>query len=205
MTYVRGTAPWIVFALLSEVGWQWGALSGFLVAAWTVLHSHAKGTPAAALIMEISGVLYFAALAAVAFCRPHSSLDTFNGGLSFAWLALVAWGSLVWRRPFTLPIARTRTPKELWSTPQFLRTNMIVTSVWAVSFTVSATSVGWCEATGAGALPRAVCQLLCLIAGAVFTVRYTARVRARREAEAAERASRVLSVLLLSAPARAAD
>ncbi|MET8629255.1 hypothetical protein ABZW30_36905 [Kitasatospora sp. NPDC004669] len=189
MTYVRGMAPWVVFALLSEVGWQWGALGGFVVAVWTVLHGYAKGTPTSALIIEISGVVYLAALAAVAFRWPHSALDTYNGGLSFAWLALIAWGSLIWRRPFTLPIARTRTPRRLWSTPGFFRTNVIVTTVWAMSFTVSAGFVGRCEATGAGTLPRAVGQLLCLIAAAVFTARYSARVRARRAAaEAVERA-----------------
>jgi hypothetical protein len=53
-------------------------------------------------------------------------------------LGVIAWASLAIRRPFTLGIAKQSTPGELWGRPEFLRVNVIITLVWAVSFTLGA-------------------------------------------------------------------
>ena len=40
------------------------------------------------------------------------------------------------RRPFTLQYAREGTPKETWTTPEFIRVNYVITAVWAAAFAV---------------------------------------------------------------------
>ncbi len=39
-------------------------------------------------------------------------------------------------RPFTLQYARESVPTEFWNNPEFLRTNYIITGVWALAFGV---------------------------------------------------------------------
>jgi hypothetical protein len=62
-----------------------------------------------------------------------------GGSLANGTLALISLISLAIRRPFTLGIAKQTTPREFWDLPEFLKVNMIITSVWAASFVVAAT------------------------------------------------------------------
>jgi hypothetical protein len=51
-------------------------------------------------------------------------------------LLLIVLVSLALRRPFTLQYAREQVPEEFWSSPQFVRTNYVITAVWALAFAV---------------------------------------------------------------------
>jgi len=51
-------------------------------------------------------------------------------------LLLVVLVSIAIRRPFTLQYAREGTAREIWNTPAFIRTNYIITAVWALAFAV---------------------------------------------------------------------
>ncbi|MEI9997899.1 MAG: hypothetical protein WDO13_01360 [Verrucomicrobiota bacterium] len=42
--------------------------------------------------------------------------------------------SLAIRQPFTLQYAREKVAPELWGSPVFVRTNDIITAVWAAAF-----------------------------------------------------------------------
>ncbi len=53
-----------------------------------------------------------------------------------AGLLLIVLASLVMRRPFTLQYARERVAPELWGEPEFVRTNYVITAVWALAFAV---------------------------------------------------------------------
>ena len=39
-------------------------------------------------------------------------------------------------RPFTLQYAREQVAPELWASPEFIRTNYVITAVWALAFAV---------------------------------------------------------------------
>jgi hypothetical protein len=54
-------------------------------------------------------------------------------------LLLIVLVSIAIRRPFTLQYAREQTPPEIWNAPEFIRTNYVITAVWALAF---ATMVG---------------------------------------------------------------
>ena len=179
MNYLRGFIPWIAFAVISTAGWQWGALSGLVIGVVLLAGQRRSGVASDALILEISTVVYFAALTALAFAAPNSPLHPYSGVLSFGWLALTAWGTLAVRRPFTLGIARRSTPPEMWHTPVFLRVNVVITSVWAAAFTLTAIAIAICVASGLGSAASITCQVIGFVVPAVFTARYPKIVQAR--------------------------
>jgi len=185
MSYLRTFAPWIVYALISgdsPSSKLWGALAGFVASLVVLIDQHRRGSRPDALIIEIGSGVFFAALAAFVFVTPRSGLLDYATALSSAALAVIAWVSLAIHRPFTLGIAKQSTPSTVWDRPLFRRTNVIITTVWAASFTLSALALAVVVRDGEGTLARSVVQVLAFVIPMVFTVRYAAAVRARAAA-----------------------
>ncbi|MFB7498196.1 hypothetical protein ACFC09_26530 [Streptomyces sp. NPDC056161] len=183
-SYLRGFIPWIAFAAVSSFGWQWGALTALILGVYLLGKQRRAGVAADALVLETSTVVYFVLLTALAFAVPGSSLRHYAGVASFSWLALTAWGTLAARHPFTLGIARQGTPRAFWDTPQFLRVNVVITTVWALCFTLTAIAVAVLVAAGGGTLATTLTQVAGFVVGAVFTARYPKIMQARYAARA---------------------
>jgi hypothetical protein len=49
-------------------------------------------------------------------------------------LLLIVIVSMAIGRPFTWQSAREQVPSELWDRPEFIRTNYVITGVWALAF-----------------------------------------------------------------------
>jgi hypothetical protein len=49
-------------------------------------------------------------------------------------LTVIALGSMLFKRPFTMDYAKKHVPEALWTHPRFVRKNYIITGVWAVYF-----------------------------------------------------------------------
>ncbi|WP_157556337.1 hypothetical protein [Nocardia acidivorans] len=64
-------------------------------------------------------------------------------------LAVIAGVSPALRNPFTLPIAKQSTPRELWDHPGFIRTSYVITSVWAASFAIGCVALALLAHLGA--------------------------------------------------------
>jgi hypothetical protein len=184
MNYLRGFVPWIAFAVVSSFGWQWGALAGLVLGLWLVAQARKTGAAADSLILEGSTVVFFAALTAFAFARQDSAVQDWTGALSTGWLAATAWATLAVKRPFTLGIARRQVPAEIWDNPVFLRINVVITSAWAVAFTVTSGILAAVSAAGLGQAVSIPVQVAGFVLPALFTARYPDRVRARAAAAA---------------------
>ncbi|MER7984864.1 hypothetical protein ABTY53_04570 [Streptomyces noursei] len=178
MNYLRSFIPWLVFAGVSAAGWQWGALAGLVASVALLIADRAAGLDLESRLLEYGTIVYFAVLSAVAFARPDSGLEVYSSALSVGWLALIAWVSLAVRRPFTMAIARRMAPPEVWRTPLFRRINAVITSAWALSFTLSAAAQVVIAAYGLGA----VISVLVQIAGFVLPLRFTAAYPDRAQA-----------------------
>ncbi|MCF3100267.1 hypothetical protein IPZ58_01515 [Streptomyces roseoverticillatus] len=179
MNYVRGFIPWIVFAVVSSAGWQWAAVAGLVAGVGLLVKEYKAGVAGESLILECSTVCYFAALVALAFALPHSELRQYGGAMSLGWLALTAWATLAVSRPFTTGIAKRQAPPAVWDTPVFRRINVVITSVWAASFTVTAAVLALVSAQGLGSEVSVPIQVAGFVLPAVFTARYPERARAR--------------------------
>jgi hypothetical protein len=162
VSYLRGFLPWIVFAVVSSVAWQWAALIALATSVFFMAKDRRAGVTADAQILNFGTIAFFGVLTVVAFAAPHSPLQTYESGLSSAWLALIAGVSLLVRQPFTLGIA----------------------AVWASSFAVSAVATFLCEATNASTLPRIIVQILGFGVPASFTHFYVKAARAAAAAAA---------------------
>lgn len=184
MGYLRSFLPWIAFAVVATgIDWRYGALAGLVLSAGLVARECRAGHPADRFVIELGSAVFFALLAALAFAAPDSPFEPYSTALSLGWLALTAWGSLAVRRPFTLGIARTMVPPAVWDNPVFLRTNMIITAVWAASFTVNAALLAVLLSAAPHALAGIIAVKVCGFAlPVVFTTRYSRAVAARRQA-----------------------
>src|SRR6185437_14343639 len=87
-------------------------------------------------VLEAGTMILFGGLAAYAFLAnvvwsiPAVRLRVDAG------LLLIVLISMMIRQPFTLQHAREQVARELWGEPAFLRTNYVITGVWAAAFVV---------------------------------------------------------------------
>jgi hypothetical protein len=187
MHYLRSFAPWIVYAVVAtQLDWRPSALIGLVIAGLLVIWEIATGAKPDSMVIELSAATYFAVVSVFAFLDPDSPLHNHLLALSSAWLALTAWGSLAIGRPFTLGIARQMVEPEHWGNPIFRRTNIIITAVWAISFTVEGIAVAVItELAPRAAAPVVALRIAAFTVPAVFTVRHSAIARTRAERLAA--------------------
>ncbi|KPI08114.1 hypothetical protein ACIQWL_16280 [Streptomyces mirabilis] len=179
MGYLRGFIPWIVAGVVSSFDWRWGAIAGLVSGLLLLLQDRLRGVGLDALILEISTVVYFVVVGAVAVADPGSALADHTDVVSFGWLAATAWGTLAIRRPFTLGIAKRQTPPEYWDMPEFVRVNNHITSAWGAGFTFIGVSLAVCGAVDAPAWVGIAAHVAGLVGPAVFTKVYPARAQAR--------------------------
>ena len=128
-------APFIAFALVERaLGSFPGLLAGALVS--VVLLARELAARRMPKIIEIGSALLFGSLALYAgltgteFSVMAGRLVV-DGGLLLVMLVSLAIGV-----PFTLQYAREQVPSEFWDAPAFRRTNVVVTSVWALAMAV---------------------------------------------------------------------
>lgn len=181
MPGLLGFAPWIVYGIIATSDeWRWGAIVGLVTALLLVMLDKRKGKAWDEMVIESSAAIFFACVTVLSLIDPDSPLTPYGPALVNVWLAGTAWGSILIRKPFTLGIARTMTPPEVHSTPQFYQVNAVITAVWAASFTVAAGALAWVLTVA----PHATVVVIAVKAAsfvlpALFTVRYPKYVRAK--------------------------
>ena len=129
-------APFIVFVLVDRsIGPTEGLIAGALVSA--ALLARDWVTPGRTLkILEIGTVLLFGALALYAVLGgPTWSIIGVRLCVD-AGLLLIVLISIAVRRPFTLQYAREQAAPDFWENPDFVRTNYVITGVWALAFLI---------------------------------------------------------------------
>jgi hypothetical protein len=85
-------------------------------------------------------------------------------------LLLIVLISMAIGRPFTLQYAREQVPQEHWSNPVFVRTNYVISAVWALAFAVMVVAE-W-SLLYVPALPRRV-GIIAIIAALIGAVKFT--------------------------------
>jgi hypothetical protein len=193
MYYVMGFAPWIIWAVLSGSNWRVGLCAAALAALVLVIRACRRHD-----LDLLTGVtfLFFAVMTVIALADPKSGLHDWTTALSAGALAVIAWGSLAVRQPFTLSIAKKQVPEEAWGHPLFIRTNDVITAVWAGAFTLSCLACALIVHTNPkDSTALIVAQVLGFAVPMGFTVLYSNRAKAKGEAltRQAEREGQVQS------------
>lgn len=128
-------APFVIFALLDRIVGPTAALaagavtSAALVARDLAVSRHMK-------ILELGTFVLFSGLALYTLLsQAHWSVIGVRLCVD-AGLLLIVLGSIAAKRPFSLQYARQHVAPELWDRPEFIRTNYVITAVWALAFLV---------------------------------------------------------------------
>ncbi|MCB2186119.1 MAG: hypothetical protein KQJ78_06855 [Deltaproteobacteria bacterium] len=127
-----------------------------------------------------AGLLFFAAAAVLVLGFENQWTVRHMGVLANGALAIATWLTLAVKKPFTLHYAREHTEPVLWDNPIFIRTNLIISAVWGLAFTLN-TGLAWGKMHGFF-LPDLGYELITyslMVGAALFTSKYPARVRAR--------------------------
>lgn len=184
MQFLLGFAPFIVFAALTRVSVSlalWLALAaGFALGIRNFLHKRELR------LLDCGSIVLFGGLALLAgFILPGISIGavrlTVNGGLT-----ILAFASIIFRRPLTLPYAREQVAAALWSTPHFLTLNYRISTAWMAAFAAMAvadvlTLLSYLPLSGDIAI-----GLVALVLAIVFTLRAAAASPSHSPADAAQ-------------------
>lgn len=128
-------SPWLSFLIIAH-GSMFRLKLGIIVAAViTVIMAVTKMHRG--VIMWV-GLLFFSyALVAVLLLNNMWTVKNM-GVLANGALALGTWVGIALKRPFTQEYAREHTDPSLWDNPLFMRTNYLLTTMWALVFTINA-------------------------------------------------------------------
>lgn len=129
-------SPFIIFSLIDRlIGPTEGLVAGALSSA--ALLARDWVTPGKVpKILEIGTVILFGGLA----------IYTVTTGTTWSivgvrlcvdtGLLLIVLSSVAIRNPFTLQYAREQVEAEFWNSPEFIRTNYVITCAWALAFII---------------------------------------------------------------------
>src|ERR1700733_10588109 len=135
MGVLLGFAPFVAFALLSRfVPASISLWSAAAVSAMLILRQKTRG--GSMKILEVGTFVLFAALGTYALVRGNiwdipTVRSVVDGGL-----LLIILLSVVVGRPFTLQYAREQVSASVQDSPRFIRTNYIITAIWALAMAV---------------------------------------------------------------------
>ncbi|MGF6881531.1 hypothetical protein ABIA39_002221 [Nocardia sp. GAS34] len=178
--YARSFLPWIVFAVVSGFDVRAGAVAGLAAALILLINERRSGMPWDALILDISTGAYMLVIAVLACAAPHLAVLQYGTALSFGWLAVTAWFGLAIGRPFTTGIARRQVDEFIATTPLFRRINVVITTVWAICFTLDAVTLTVLQMRYPHATtPLLIAKFGFFVLAAVFTARYPDIARRR--------------------------
>lgn len=176
-------APFIVFALIDRfLGPTGGLIAGALVSAALLVRDWI--TPGRApKILEIGTTLLFGGLALYAVLgRATWSVIGVRLCVDAGLLAIVLISMAV-GCPFTLQYARERVAPEFWSSPEFIRTNYVITAIWGLAFAVMVIAeLALLYLPGVSPRIGIIAIILALVGAVKFTGWYPERVRARTAA-----------------------
>jgi hypothetical protein len=127
------------------------------------------------------GLLFFTAATVAVIAFEDTWTLRHLGVLANGALAAAAWLTIVVGKPFTLDYAKDHVDPSLWKDPQFVRSNTLITAIWAAAFTINASlAFGKMEKAGLPDLGYELVSYALLVATAVFTVWYPAYLRRKR-------------------------
>ncbi|MFJ5214615.1 hypothetical protein ACIP98_07865 [Streptomyces sp. NPDC088354] len=130
--------PWIAFDIVAGPStWELAALVGLVASVVLSVPDVAHGS---VKLLDVTGIVFFTVVSLLGLSLDRQDLlwlETYAQVLANAVIAAVALGSLAFV-PFTEQYARESTPREVWGTPAFQRTNRVLTLVWGGVFLVTA-------------------------------------------------------------------
>lgn len=129
-------APFILYVILERfVGIKEGLIAATITSA-ALLARDAMSHKRSLKILELGTFILFGALTIYTLIAGAAwSLFAVRLRVDIG-LLLIVLISMAIRQPFTLQYAREQVASDLWTSPEFVRTNYIITAVWALAFAI---------------------------------------------------------------------
>jgi hypothetical protein len=180
MAIVLAFAPFIIFAALERLAGPVAGLSVGAVVSVILLLRDWMTSGHSPKILEVGTALLFCGLALYAIWGSASWSVIGIRLCVDVGLLLIVLVSMAVGRPFTLQYAREQVAPEFWSSPSFIRTNYIISGVWALAFAVMVIAE-LVLLYAPNLSPRAgiIAIILALVGAVKFTGWYPERVRAK--------------------------
>jgi hypothetical protein len=178
MSMLLGFAPFAAFAVLDHFAGSLVGLAGAAFLSLAIILRDVLGRKRPPKLLEVSSLVLFGGLAVFTFAtRFVWTVVTVRLAVD-AGLFLAVVLSLAIGRPFTLVYAKEQTSPEVWTTPGFIRVNVILTSAWAAAFGVMVASdmlMAWVPSVPLTV--GVVTTIAALGAAMTFTMKYPERVQ----------------------------
>ncbi len=132
-------APWIAFLIIAQ-GSLFRLQLGLVVALalsvlMGVLRLH-RG------VILWAGLSFFAGATIAVVVLDNIWTAQHMGVLANGALAASSWATIAIGKPFSLDYAREHSDPALWERPDFIRANVVITALWAMTFTANA-ALAW--------------------------------------------------------------
>ncbi len=128
-------APWLILKIISDLPFgnpltmlQIAIVTATLVSLYQSRKSTVRG------FIYWGNLFFFALSLLLVVILPQAWFITKMGLFSQLMLNFITWGSILFKKPFTLDYAKEHVPQELWNHPVFLQKNYIITGVWGCYF-----------------------------------------------------------------------
>lgn len=129
-------APFLVFAVVDRIfGSESGLVAGAIVAL-LLLFRDVFIAKRAVKILDVGTAVLFSGLSLYSLAaRPEWSVIAVRLCVDSG-LLLIVLTSILAGKPFTLQYAYEQVAPEFWKSPEFRKTNFMISGVWAVAFAV---------------------------------------------------------------------
>ena len=163
---------WVVYGTLAGMR-HWSAAVVFGLLASTGLLSLTASFHVKVKLLDWVLLAYFVIAALATFAARAAVFPIYSSVVIWVLYACVTWISILVGAPFTVQYARESVPPEHWSSPDFVQSNRIISTVWGVAFVVNIVLVSIALKPPCNPLLIGVlAPLLMMGASAVFTWRY---------------------------------
>ena len=180
-----GFVVWVVYGILYALGHWTAAAVAALAIMLAIVAS--ENRIANVKIIDLTSLGFFVLALIMRLTVGDQVFNRYHIILVWGVFAVVTWVTTLIGFPFTLQLARERTPREVWSEPLFHRVNLRLTTVWGVIFTLDTTLA--IVALG-GSYVRMLSVIIpgaSMIFGYAFSRIYLARYRSRFGPSAGQR------------------
>lgn len=132
LNLIAGFIPWIVFDLLPKTNQHQAIFAMIFVLIFTLATNYKYIKKF--YILPCATVLFFlvAVVTVIVFRINWIVIHTWIA--TNIMLSLIAWGSILLKKPFTIQYAKEQVPKTHWSHPIFIFINNFLTATWGVIF-----------------------------------------------------------------------
>jgi hypothetical protein len=129
-------APFIAFAVVDRlIGSTEGLLAGAAVSLALLVRDRTSGAREIKILDAGTAVLFCGLACFAVMAKPDWSIVAVRLVVDTG-LLLIVLLSLAIGKPFTLQYAREQVSPEFWNTREFYRTNVVISSAWALAFAV---------------------------------------------------------------------